>query len=265
MTSHGTVIGENCILSGVTLDGQNIPANTALHGLKLRDGRFVVRMYGVGDNPKEKTLFGKTLPMPLWEAPIYPAKDTIKEAVDATLQAYAGDFPTNGISLRDSFHQADPSAILEWQNRLDDKIKVESLLEAIDSRKPLEEAGSIFNGAITPRAEKMLLYEIAKLDDSDLSQFGRKIRIYYVLFRLTGKEGHASSCFGTIRDAILRDAVAGLSYSQDNRIAEDEVVEHLPVRVNWGGGWSDTPPYCMEHEYIWKFQGVQFLGLFTGN
>lgn len=21
----------------------------------------------------------------------------------------------------------------------------------------------------------------------------------------------------------------------------------LPVRVNWGGGWSDTPPYCMEH------------------
>ncbi len=22
---------------------------------------------------------------------------------------------------------------------------------------------------------------------------------------------------------------------------------NLPVRVNWGGGWSDTPPYCMEN------------------
>ena len=21
----------------------------------------------------------------------------------------------------------------------------------------------------------------------------------------------------------------------------------LPLRVNWGGGWSDTPPYCNEH------------------
>ena len=20
----------------------------------------------------------------------------------------------------------------------------------------------------------------------------------------------------------------------------------LPVRVNWGGGWTDTPPYCNE-------------------
>ncbi len=28
---------------------------------------------------------------------------------------------------------------------------------------------------------------------------------------------------------------------------QEEVVVRLPVRVNWGGGWSDTPPYCMEH------------------
>lgn len=21
----------------------------------------------------------------------------------------------------------------------------------------------------------------------------------------------------------------------------------LPLSVNWGGGWSDTPPYCNEH------------------
>ena len=26
----------------------------------------------------------------------------------------------------------------------------------------------------------------------------------------------------------------------------DETVR-LPVRVNFGGGWSDTPPYCMEN------------------
>lgn len=29
--------------------------------------------------------------------------------------------------------------------------------------------------------------------------------------------------------------------------AEKEVTVYLPLRVNFGGGWSDTPPYCNEH------------------
>lgn len=27
---------------------------------------------------------------------------------------------------------------------------------------------------------------------------------------------------------------------------EEEAAVRLPLRVNWGGGWSDTPPYCNE-------------------
>ena len=29
-------------------------------------------------------------------------------------------------------------------------------------------------------------------------------------------------------------------------ITDFEEVVRLPLRVNWGGGWSDTPPYCNE-------------------
>jgi fucokinase len=29
-------------------------------------------------------------------------------------------------------------------------------------------------------------------------------------------------------------------------IEKEEVMIRLPLRVNWGGGWSDTPPYCNE-------------------
>lgn len=268
---HGSVVGKNCIISGVTLDGQTVPDNCVLHGLKLANGRFVVRMYGVNDNPKENNLFGHSLDKPLWESPIYPIKDTIKEAVDATLEVYHRGFADpdcTSISLKDSFNQADSSAILAWQERLDDKVKVESLLEAIDKRQPLDEAIKVFNNELTPTAEKMLLHEADKLDDADLPSFSRKIRIYHALSKLPvlqGKQGaadtdgsdklelhntketHAASCFGTICSAILGDAVAGLSYSTDTKIAEEEVVERLPVRVNWGGGWSDTPPYCMEN------------------
>lgn len=67
MIRNKSQIGEECVISGVTLDGQTIPAHTVLHGLKQQNGKFVVRMYGVSDNPKEALLFGKTLPMPLWK------------------------------------------------------------------------------------------------------------------------------------------------------------------------------------------------------
>lgn len=133
---HGTVVGERCVISGVTLDGQSVPADTVLHGLKLQDGRFVVRMYGVCDNPKEAALFGKKIGEPLWTAAVYPIRNTIQEAVSATLRAYEDGFPTleDGISLKDSFNQADVTAILPWQDKLEDKVKIESLLEAIDKR-----------------------------------------------------------------------------------------------------------------------------------
>jgi fucokinase len=31
------------------------------------------------------------------------------------------------------------------------------------------------------------------------------------------------------------------------KFVKDEVIVELPARVNWGGGWSDTPPYCLEN------------------
>lgn len=46
-------MGEGSVLSHVTVSGQVIPDNVVLHGLKQQDGRFVVRIYGVQDNPKE--------------------------------------------------------------------------------------------------------------------------------------------------------------------------------------------------------------------
>lgn len=246
---HGTVVGERCVISGVTLDGQSVPADTVLHGLKLQDGRFVVRMYGVCDNPKEAALFGKKIGEPLWTAAVYPIRNTIQEAVSATLRAYEDGFPTlkDGISLKDSFNQADVTAILPWQDKLEDKVKIESLLEAIDKKDNLHEAVKVFNGEINARVIRQLCGLAEKLDEQELFEFSRKIRIYYALFCLTKQDKYLDLCLDTIRNAILVGAVAGLSYDPTAKMEQEEVVVRLPVRVNWGGGWSDTPPYCMEH------------------
>ena len=246
---HGTVVGERCVISGVTLDGQSVPADTVLHGLKLQDGRFVVRMYGVCDNPKEAALFGKKIDEPLWTAAVYPIRNTIQEAVSATLRAYEDGFPTlkDGISLKDSFNQADVTAILPWQDKLEDKVKIESLLEAIDKKDNLHEAVKVFNGEINARVIRQLCGLAEKLDEQELFEFSRKIRIYYALSCLTNQDKYLDLCLDTIRNAILAGAVAGLSYDPTAKMEQEEVIVRLPVRVNWGGGWSDTPPYCMEH------------------
>ncbi len=239
-----SVVGKGCVLSGVTLTGENIPDGTVLHGLKLDDGRFVVRMYGVNDNPKENKLFGKDIGEVLWTSKRYPICETIEEAVKATLDVMNGKQTECELtSLCDSFNSADVTAILPWQIKLSDKVKAESVLQAIDDGTPVELLKIDINSRIAGHLER----EAGRMNVNDFAEFGRKIRIYWYLHKLTGEKSYADDCFTTISNTILKEAIEGTSYRADAKIAKNEVVTKLPVRVNWGGGWSDTPPYCMEH------------------
>lgn len=245
--SDGTQVGENCIISGVRLQGQTIPDGTVLHGLKLEDGNFVVRMYSVNDNPKENTLFGKEIGEPLWTASIYPIRSTMNEAINATLEAYENGFvfhDTNS-SLKDSFNRADVASTLPWQERLSNEIKMESFLDSIDRKEDLQESISIFAGELSDDVKHKLLDEANKMDSSILEQFSRKIRIYYALSYWD--TDYRDDCFTSISQSILSSAIEDLHYDEENVLMKDEVKIELPVRVNWGGGWSDTPPYCMEN------------------
>ena len=54
------------------------------------------------------------------------------------------------------------------------------------------------------------------------------------------------ACLKAICDATLEGAYSNI-HQQKMKFARNETVVKLPVRVNFGGGWSDTPPYCMEN------------------
>lgn len=250
----GSNIGSGCVISGVTLSGETVPNGVVLHVLKLSDGRFVARLYGVDDNPKENRLFGMVLNEPLWTAPLYPICDTIDGAVAASLRAYqrgfAPELSVERISLRDSFDRADLTAIAPWQEKLSDKVRVESVMEAIDDRLPLSEAAEAFRHGLSEYAKGLLVSEAEKLDMTDRHVFGRAVRIYRALSKCANgleRERFTDLCFGAIRDATLKGAVMGLQYDTSCKIVREEIAVRLPVRVNFGGGWSDTPPYCMEH------------------
>ena len=54
-------VGKNVVLSYIDIHEETVPDEAVLHGLKQRNGKFVARIYGIHDNPKENTLFGKNL------------------------------------------------------------------------------------------------------------------------------------------------------------------------------------------------------------
>lgn len=62
---------------------------------------------------------------------------------------------------------------------------------------------------------------------------------------------------------MLEATVKSLNYNENARIVTDRHTVNLPLRVNWGGGWSDTPPYCNENGgtvlnvAMWSFRKVQ--------
>ena len=229
----GVTVGEHSIVSASTLRRVAVPAERILHTLKLKNGKFVARMWGLRDNPKESTWLGETLAGPLWDEPLFAAFDTPEEAAQATLSGVRGTY-----SLHSSFRDADAYQIILWGDKLHDRIAFERFLDAVRTLTPVSDMDS---RDLTPRMVR-LLDEYAQD-----APFGESIRVWYYLAKLLGNDTYLRKCFSAIRHTVTEAVTADLVCDTSLRIARDEVVTRLPVRVNWGGGWSDTPPHCLEH------------------
>jgi galactokinase/mevalonate kinase-like predicted kinase len=64
---------------------------------------------------------------------------------------------------------------------------------------------------------------------------------------LAGWERHEASAFSLLREMIAREAQLTAALPARN-VMEDQIVwARSPVRFDLAGGWTDTPPYCIEH------------------
>lgn len=260
--SNATV-GSNVVLSYIDIHDETIPDNVVLHGLKQRNGKFVARIYGVMDNPKENQLFGRDLdeisrqigvdlwddePHTLWNAALYPEADTIREAVAEAVKLYdlvMHHLPCEGLerasrkSLCSGFRNADPDAIIAWNNRMRELVQMDEIAKAISSHvpacqiKPLNELTAIQTKWLEDRLRK--------------NDYSEQMRLHYYLGKALGAETEIQKCFQVIQQTILASTIQNLKYNQNARMVMDKHTVKLPLRVNWGGGWSDTPPYCNEH------------------
>lgn len=281
-----SVISNRSIISNVKLRDVTVPENVVLHGLILQDGTNVVRMYGVEDNPKAKfennaPFLGTTLPafleanglIPaeiwddderyLWFARLYPACETMKEAVEfadiiykmakntASKEEIARFKAAKRESLYSSFNLADTHVSGGWERELEQRILSRKFINLLEKDLYYKDALKVFGD----RGITEEIYQIL-LDDAKESNFSLKIRIYYAVSRFMlknklkfGKDNYEVTealCFGTIQQVIYESAVENIRDGRNYKICKDQVRVELPVRVNWGGGWTDTPPHCNE-------------------
>ncbi len=254
---HGATIGNNVLLSYVDIHDETIPDSVVLHGLKQRDGRFVVRIYGVNDNPKENRLFGQPLTElgiegALWTSDLYPVCSTVAESVKAALNLY--EIMMHGAdrtawaqaekkSLCSGFNDADLEAIMAWDKRMHELVMMDRLAKDIRAKVPVSSIKSqIHPDGLTNIQHEWMDKRLAHADYSEA------MRLHFYLgkrLRSAAGEKHIEEAFKLIQKAVISQI--HLEENTSCRIVKERHTVKLPLRVNWGGGWSDTPPYCLEN------------------
>lgn len=241
-------IGNNTIISYMEIESGNvIPDDVVIHGIKLKNGKYVCRIFGINDNPKENKLFGKTIDNDLWNKELYPECDSTQEALSYALKLY--ELVTNNRideinkwhnkrSLCSSFNDADHDYIISWEKDMSDMVEISKIEKYIDENTSIYHI-TVNNKKLSKVQKKWLKNKL------DKSSYSRKMRLYYYVGKIFNNEIISTKAFKCLSDTLTSNTDYTAVFNPV--IKKDEVCVKLPLRVNFGGGWSDTPPYCNEH------------------
>ena len=295
-------VGDGTVLSHVRIMDRKIPEQIVMHGIELTGGKKVIRIYGVPDNPKGKypgevSFLGTTLNQfmaqnkvtkeelwkgeetYLWFADLYPVCDDWEDALDmaeiiykmahgtATKEEISRWRETERMSLYSSFNAADIEASCDQERFLENRILARCFIRKLEQGMYYAEALKIFGKrGISKEIFKLLMEDAVEAD------FSLKIRIYHAVSCYMKKtrtiyddlhyDALENDCFGTIQEAIYEEAEKKLPDSAGYRIVKDQVDIALPVRVNWGGGWTDTPPHCNEKGGVVLNAAMKLRGIY---
>ncbi len=263
-----------------------VPEDTVVHQVPVRlaggDGGVVIRVYGVEDDPKaaaaRATWFGHPLleelaalgldpaevwpglALPdcsLWNARLYPA-GAVEDAWNCArwMLGLANDYSpetwrnAERFSLESSTRAADSTALETSRTRRLRTFWRTSALSLVESgadiRPLLANAPGIGPLAKTGHA---LCARAATLESGAPTEAASRYYtagLFLAQAGLAGEAGEAhASAFRMVQLAVEAGAVAGdLPAAGRWRNRETEVA--APARIDLGGGWSDTPPFCMD-------------------
>ncbi len=280
---HGPAeIGPGAIVHGLDAGptpGFSVPPDVVLHQIPVRDeqGRSgaVVRVYGVTDDPKQSPAmwFGRpatdalrALHIPpeavwpgiaenqrtLWNAELFPI--TAPAEALAAARWLLGQAPADPpfslrrwhrlprTSLASSAALADESALaashLHRTRRLWEKAALELALDGADVRPLLAQAPGVPSLANVARAL------------SSGAEDASRAWLSSLFFTQAGLEEEAAQeqtrAFAIIARRVAPAQGAASAFPALTRWQRDTVSAAAPARIDLGGGWSDTPPFCLD-------------------
>ncbi len=258
-------------------------ADLVLHQLPVTNG-FVTRLFGLDDDPKrlwsdDKATFlnrpfgdwlaelGESpevlwphVPQDqrnLWHARLYPVTDDRDASLELALPlqapaaasaAWRSRWKTaERLSLAEGFTHAGGARILDDITAVEDAIAAEHASAAIRQERPAEEAAR----ALTTR-DPAALARRCRLVEKRLEEGPQSLpwRGLAALAAATGDAAYEDRAFANLAQAIEADVNRRLGRAsaalQPVEAAHGAVRVAAPARVDFGGGWTDTPPYSIE-------------------
>ncbi|MCC9078785.1 hypothetical protein FKZ61_022070 [Litorilinea aerophila] len=279
-----TLAGPGIVAGLHTARPLQLPPGLVLHQLPV-DGGVVTRLFGLYDDPKRPWddpaatflnrpwaawLAGLDLPpeviwpgispeaRTLWNARLYPRTGDREESLWLTLgllEAIASATPDPAwrarweaqprLSLAESFVQADGQRILDEMAAVEDRVMAHRTFAAMAAERPASEIAQLFHSGGEARPGRRRLLERWLAEADPLLQ----MRGYKALAVATG-EGHwEDRAFGVLAGLIQDDVrghrrpgrppVPATGHGHAVRVA-------AAARIDFGGGWTDTPPYSIE-------------------
>ena len=256
-------VGAGAIAHGLTdrSGPLTVAEGTVAHQVpvQLPDGRrgFVVRTYGVEDDPKTPTWFGRPIEEVLSTVGLDPAEVWHGVAPqerclwNAQLFLFNNQEPPR-LSLATSTAYADREALAEARDRRRDanwRAAALALARSETDVRPL----LVHAPGVTPLAEtgRALTGEAAALEPGAPSEAASRHFQASLFFEKAGLAEAAararSAAFSAVHKAVAGYAPAYFcSGCKRASMPIPSVTVSAPARIDFGGGWSDTPPFCLD-------------------
>ena len=242
-------IGNNTIISNIEIKGNvTIPDNVVIRGVFLSDNKYLCMICGIDDNPKEKILFGKTIDETLWDKKLYPVCDSFDEAIQYALKLYdsvmnnhpeEADKWTDKKSMSTILDDTDFDKLMSFKERVKQLIKINDIELVIKDSVPVNEIKSDLKYPLTINQNEWLNNRIENLD------YLEKMRLDYYIGTIINDGDLISRTFRHLSEHMLRNV--DFNSEKNIEFVKDKVELELPLRVNFAGEWTDTPPYYLEN------------------
>ncbi len=278
LDGHAT-IGKGAIVANVVTSGElTLQPDLVLHQVPIDGGKsFVTRLFGVHDDPKVSIDRGGTFlnepwdawlacaqvrpdqlwaedetERTLWNAKLFPVCRARDESLRLALWLQApGDTPgdirdawrrADRVSLAGSYERADVSAIVREQARIEDRVRALRFLDGLREERPATQLATALGHANdVPHRARAIADELEGCADPWLP-----IRGYRALGAITGDSRWNDRAFAALARLVRAHTSTRTAARDAQFCGTDTITVRAAARLDFGGGWTDTPPYSLE-------------------